>query len=143
MPAGNINKINNQIDAVIAWVDGSDPVLNEKRNTYLGRSDSSSLRSGAHSTRFASDNEIRYCVLSIMKFAPFIRNIYIITDGQDPDLYDDIKKYFPERLSSFRVIDHKEIFEGYEQYLPTFNSISIGHMIWRIKGLSDNFGPPQ
>ncbi|MCK7538203.1 MAG: hypothetical protein MZV63_48255 [Marinilabiliales bacterium] len=24
-------------------------------------------------------------------------------------------------------------------YLPTFNSISIANMIWRIKGLSENF----
>jgi len=127
------------VDVVIAWVDGNDPVLAEKRNRYIREGESSSLSSGAHSTRFASINEIRYCVLSILKFAPFIRNIFIITDGQDPDLWDDIKKYHPDRLDSFRIVDHKEIFEGFEDYLPTFNSISIGNMIWRIKGLSDNF----
>lgn len=127
------------IDAVIAWVDGDDPLLKEKRNRYLDASKGSSLASGAHSTRFASNNEIRYCVMSIMKFAPFVRNIYLITDGQDPGLYNDIKTYFPERINSFRIVDHREIFESYEQYLPTFNSISIGHMIWRIKGLSDSF----
>jgi len=127
------------IDVVIAWVDGSDPGLAEKRNSYLGKSDSSKPGSGAHLTRFASINEIRYCVLSIMKFAPFVRNIYIITDEQDPDLYDDIRLYYPERIKSFRIVDHKEIFSGFEDSLPTFNSISIGNMIWRIKGLSDNF----
>lgn len=127
------------IDAVIAWVDGSDPVLKEKRLSYAGGGNPGNAASGAHSTRFASVNEIRYCVLSIMKFAPFVRNIFIVTDRQDPDLYGDIKKLFPERLSSFRIVDHKEIFEGFEDCLPTFNSISIGQMIWRIKGLSENF----
>jgi len=127
------------IDAVIAWVDGSDPDLAEKRNRYLRMGENTGLGSGSHSTRFASINEIKYCVLSILKFAPFVRNIFIITDGQDPDLYDDIKKYYPERKESFRIVDHKEIFEGFEKFLPTFNSITIGNMIWRIKGLSPNF----
>lgn len=127
------------VDVVISWVDGSDPALAEKRRSYMKQGEAARRSSGAHSTRFASVNEIRYCVLSIMKFAPFVRNIFIVTDNQDPLLYNDIKTYYPEKLNSFRIVDHKEIFEGYEEYLPTFNSISIGNMVWRIKGLSDNF----
>lgn len=127
------------VDVVIAWVDGNDPALARKRKRYLSEKDDASLSSGAHATRFASINEIRYCVLSIMKFAPFVRNIFIITDGQDPGLYNDIRTYFPERADSLRIVDHKEIFRGFEEFLPTFNSISIGNMIWRIKGLSENF----
>jgi hypothetical protein len=129
---------NHPIDIVITWVDGDDPKLSEKRNRFL-KGTPSTISSKAHPTRFASINEIRYCVLSIFKFAPFVRNVFIVTDGQDPNLYYDIKTYYPERLNSIRIVDHTEIFEGYEQYLPTFNSISIGHMIWRIKALSDNF----
>jgi len=129
---------NHPIDVVIAWVDGNDPLLTAKRRSYL-QGDSSNISSGTHSTRFASTNEIRYCVLSIFRFAPFVRNIFIVTDGQDPGLYGDIQTYFPERLKSVRVVDHTEIFEGFEDYLPTFNSISIASMIWRIKGLSDSF----
>jgi len=132
------NDTSEPIDAVIAWVDGSDPRLTEKRNCYLDRP-GAKTHPGAHPTRFASVNEIRYCVLSILRFAPFIRNIYIITDGQDPNLNGDIKSYFPEKLKSVRIVDHTEIFEGFEKYLPTFNSISIGNMSWRIKGLSENF----
>ena len=37
------------------------------------------------------------------------------------------------------IVDHKIIFEGYEEYLPTFNSISIESMTWRIPGLSEHF----
>jgi hypothetical protein len=127
------------IDVVIAWVDGSDPKLTEKRKQFLSKAKNHGLPPGAQTTRFASNNEIKYCVLSIMKFAPFVRNIFIVTDDQVPDIYEDVKKYFPERLSSIRVVDHKEIFRDYEKYLPEFNSISIGNMVWRIDGLSENF----
>ena len=126
------------IDVVIAWVDGDDPKLAEKRSRYLPGS-RITTSSGAHSTRFASSNEIRYCVLSILRFAPFVRNIFIVTDEQDPGIDSDVRKYFPDRAKSLRIVDHREIFEGFEKYLPTFNSISIANMIWRIRGLSDNF----
>ena len=138
MTADSTSQSPGPIDAVILWVNGSDPPLTEKRNRYL-----KDIRGSSHPsvnpTRFSSVNEIRYCVLSIFKFAPFVRNMFIVTDGQDPDLYEDIKTLFPERLNSFRIVDHKEMFRGYEKYLPTFNSLSIESMIWRIKGLSDNF----
>ena len=126
------------IDVIIAWVDGSDPRLAEKRNRYIGMVDIP-ISSGAHSTRFASSNEIRYCVLSVLRFAPFVRNIFIVTDGQDPDVHDDVERYFPERSASVRIVDHQEIFRGYEEFLPTFNSITIASMIWRIEGLAEHF----
>ncbi len=126
------------VDVVIAWVDGSDPKLTEKRNRYSGKT-KVPVSSGAHPTRFASSNEIKYCVLSVLRFAPFVRNIFIVTDGQDPGLTGDLQKYFPERAGSVRIVDHTEIFDGYEEYLPTFNSISIANMIWRINGLAEKF----
>ena len=64
------------IDVVIAWVDGSDPDLNKKRMEYLDPKQKKTFP-GADSTRFNSLNEISYCVLSIFKFAPFVRNIFI------------------------------------------------------------------
>lgn len=126
------------IDVVIAWVDGGDVRLAEKRNRFL-KGNGGNDQPGADPTRFASINEIKYCVLSILKFAPFVRNIFIITDGQNPNLNEDIKSFFPEKFNSVKIIDHKEIFEGFEKFLPTFNSISIGNMIWRVKGLAEQF----
>ena len=75
----------NFIDAVIAWVDGSESKLNKKRNQYLNLSLKQQIP-GAANTRFRSLYEIRYCVLSILKFAPFIRKIFIVTDKQDPKM---------------------------------------------------------
>lgn len=126
------------IDAVITWVDGNDPLLNAKRQKYGTKKQFSQI-DVAGATRFANVGEIFWCVASINRFAPWIRRIFIITDGQDPHLEPFLEKHFPEGYIPIEIVDHKVIFEGYEQYLPTFNSISIETMIWRIPGLSERF----
>lgn len=127
------------IDFVVLWVDGNDPGMVEKRMHFMEQEGLSSAHTAALPTRFASSDEIRYCVLSIFANTPFVRKVFIVTDGQDPGLDGDLHKFFPERKDSVRIVDHKEIFRGYEEYLPTFNSTSISNMIWRIEGLSETF----
>ena len=109
------------IDVVITWVDGKVPKLEKKRLRYLKQEKFFSIH-GSLNTRFDSNNEIEYCVASILKFAPFVRNIFIVADGQSPKFSDSINKYFPKRINSIKIIDHKELFKGYEKFLPTFNS---------------------
>ena len=130
------NKI--PIDVVIPWVDGNDPKHKKKINSYLNDKDIARIP-GAYNTRFASINEIKYSILSILKFAPFVRNIFIVTDSQNPNIEKYIKDLFPGRLNSIQIVDHKEIFEGFEQFLPTFNSRTIDRLLWRIKGLSNHY----
>lgn len=126
------------IDIVVAWVNGEDPILKKKRMRYLNQNEDS-VPPGAAQTRFHSLNEIEYCVLSIFKFAPFVRKVFIVTDQQNPELDEVVKRYFPNRLPDVSIVDHTEIFRGYEEFLPTFNSICISNMLWRIKGLADHF----
>jgi len=38
-----------------------------------------------------------------------------------------------------RVVDHSEIFRGFEENLPTFNSSTILSVLWRIDDLAENF----
>ena len=128
----------NPIDVVIAWVDGSDKELIKKRKNYLNNN-GNEIIPGANSTRFQSLNEINYCIFSILKFASFIRKIFIVTDNQKPRVHKLVRKYFPKRELDIQIIDHVQIFEGYESFLPTFNSICISNMLWRIKGLSNQF----
>lgn len=130
--------INDPIDVVIAWVDGNDPRFVNKLSCYINQNGSDEIAKN-HKTRFASVNEIQYCVLSILKFAPFVRNIFIITNGQKPEIAEIIEESFPGRSNSIRIVDHLEIFMGFEEFLPTFSSRSIETMIWRIEGLSDSF----
>lgn len=126
------------IDAVITWVDGADPVHREKRLKALKESDSTevnTLPSGADITRFSNNDEIKYCIRSIVKFAPWINNIYIITDNQRPAfLTDDYME-----ANNIKIIDHKEIFKGFEWALPTFNTRTIETGLWRIPGLAERF----
>lgn len=76
---------------------------------------------------------------SVLRFAPFLRKIFIITDKQDPHLDEFIQKNFPENTIPIELIDHSVLFHGYEQFLPTFNSLSIETCLFRIPGLSENF----
>lgn len=129
----------NSIDAVILWVDGSDKKLSEKRARYLALENKTASHPGSLPLRFASSDEISYCIRSILKFAGFIRNIYLVTDEQDPDLYKMVEDRFPAKAGCIKIVDHREIFRDYGQYLPSFNSSSIHTMIWRIEGLSERF----
>ena len=126
------------IDAVITWVDGDDPVHRAKRRKY-GNSDFFQSEDVAASTRFSNLGEIFWCVASLNRFAPFLRKIYIVTDEQDPHLETFLEKTFPDGYIPVEIVDHRTIFKGYEQYLPTFNSITLETMTWRIPGLSDHY----
>ena len=127
----------NPIDAVIAWVDGNDPKHKEKIKPFLNKQNLSDDIAGP--TRYRSVGEIFYCVASILRFAPFIRKIFIITDNQNPQLDSFLKSNFPQSTTKIEIVDHTVIFEGYEKYLPVFNSISIETAMYRIPGLSENF----
>jgi hypothetical protein len=124
------------IDAVITWVDGQDPKHLQKLNTYLAELGVSRPRT-ADPTRFHNDGEINYCILSLLKFAPWIRNIYVVTDDQVPDIVTQLKGTQWEQ--KVKVVDHKVIFAGYEGVLPTFNIRSIMTVLWRIPDLAERF----
>ena len=64
-----------------------------------------------------------------------VRTIWLVTDDQVPAAIDRPKA----EQENIRIVDHREIFRGYEQFLPTFNSYAIETMLWRIDGLADRF----
>ena len=127
-----------KIDAVITWVDGNDPKHRRKRMEHGASALATSVDKAAE-TRFADVGEIFWCVASLNRYASWLNRIYIVTDEQNPGLDDFLAANFPEGHIPVEVVDHKVIFRGYEDCLPTFNSISIETMTWRIPGLSDHF----
>ncbi len=70
---------------------------------------------------------------------PFCRNIFIVTDNQKPEFVHEFAELGLCAFEKIRIVDHKEIFRGHEQHLPTFNTRSIESMLWNIEGLSDYF----
>ncbi len=129
------------MDAVITWVDGNDPQHKKKRLTALyanaNRVDPTS--NAAVETRFNDSGEIYFAIASILKFAPFIQRIFIVTDGQTPAHLDSFARSGICDADTIRVVDHAEIFRGFEHELPTFNSLSIETMLFRIEGLSEEY----
>lgn len=126
------------IDVVISWVDGLEPSHRKKMNVYLNNSETV-YEDIAAPTRFVSKGEIYFCVASILRFATFVNKIYLITDEQNPNLEHFVNVNFPENKIPIIIVDHTIIFRDYEEYLPTFNSISIETCLFRIPELSENF----
>lgn len=124
------------VDAVITWVDGADPAHARKRACYADDTRiQNTEEAGLLSTRFESLDEVRYCIYLIRKNAHWIDTIHLVTDNQCPAWLDPAAR---QRLNVV-LVDHRQIFTGFEHYLPTFNSRSIESLLHRIPNLSERF----
>ncbi|MGJ8604960.1 MAG: Stealth CR1 domain-containing protein [Marivita sp.] len=123
------------IDAVITWVNGNTETHRRKRARYMADAGASLLENAINPHRWNSDDEILYCLQSIENFAPWTRTIWIVLDSDPPDL----SRLSDALRAKIRFVDHHDIFGAFSAVLPTFNSLSIESMIWRIEGLSDRF----
>ena len=128
--------IPSKIDVVISWVDGSDPAHAEKRSVTMSKM---GLPFDPRSTRYSDMGEIYYCIASILKYAPFIDRIYLITDEQKPRFLDLFTREGICSEGKIQVVDHSVIFNGFEDCLPTFNPRPIETMMWRIPGIAEHF----
>lgn len=85
----------------------------------------------AASSRFVDNEELRYSLRSVIKYAPWVRHIYIVTNGQVPYWLDTTHP----RIT---VVQHSEIFPN-SSHLPTFSSPAIEVHLHRIPGLASRF----
>ena len=81
--------------------------------------------------KFSDFNQLKYSLRSIEMYAPWIRNIFIVTNGQKPSWVN----IDHPRIS---IITHSEIFED-KSDLPTFNSMAIEVHLHKIPGLRNIF----
>ena len=131
-----MNQCLHPLDIVIAWVDGNDIDLKIKRQQFTGQQEASGA---VEETRFASNDEIYFCIASILKYVPYCGKIYVVTDQQSPQWIGQFEQQNLCEKGKIRVVDHKELFDGHDSALPTFNSLSIETMLWNIRNLSDYF----
>lgn len=116
------------IDIVFSWVDGTDL---EWQRARAARMQSYVVGEGDdHEARFRQVNELKYAMRSVHMFAPWIRNIVIVTDSPQPDWLAD-----HPRVS---VLPSSEFF-GDPRALPTYNSHAVESQLHRIDGLSEHF----
>lgn len=119
-----------KIDIVYTWVDGSDP---DWRNRKLKRAKEvgNILPDSNFDFRFMDNDELKYSLRSVEKFAPWVNNIFIVTDNQIPGWLDTSHP-------KINIVDHSEIFSD-KKKLPTFSARGIESQIHHIKNLQEHF----
>lgn len=124
------------IDAVYTWVDGADPVHAAKRARHLPGG--ASAHAGGASL-FRDSRELRYSLRSLAHYAPWIRRVYLVTDGQCPSWLTKAGQGPAPLLKhpELVLVDHTEIIPL--QYLPTFNSHVIEAYLHRIPDLAEHY----
>ncbi|KAI4487528.1 hypothetical protein M0804_005677 [Polistes exclamans] len=114
------------IDVVYTWVNGSDPHFLKSLQKHIPITDSNTV-----SSRFSDKDELRYSLRSLEMYAPWVRHVYIVTNGQIPSWLDMDNP----RMT---LVTHDDIFLD-KSHLPTFSSPAIESHIHRIPGISDKF----
>ena len=117
--------MNNTIDFVIPWVDGSDREWLERKAKY-----NSGIDVDANVNRYRDWGTLKYWFRGVEKFAPWVNHIYFICDNKLPDWLNVDN----EKLT---VVRHEDYIP--QKYLPTFSANPIELNLHRIKGLSDQF----
>lgn len=110
------------------WVDGHDPEWARRRATCAGQAYHEEADNAA---RYLNRDELRYSLRSLDQYAPWVRTVYLVTDGQVPS-------WLNAGMPGIRVVSHKEIFDD-PSLLPTFNSHAIESQLHHIDGLSEHF----
>lgn len=78
--------------------------------------------------RFQDNDELKYSLRSLEKHANWVRNIYLVTNGQVPN-------WLNVSNPRIRLVTHEDIFPN-KTHLPTFSSPAIESHLHRIKGYS-------
>ncbi|AMC92904.1 hypothetical protein AOC36_02560 [Erysipelothrix larvae] len=118
--------MNQAIDFVVMWVDGNDPIWREKKKHY--KTDNV-FKEDDSEVRYRDWDNLEIWLKSVETFAPWVRNVFIITDNQQPKMNGNNPKV--------RIVDHKDFIP--EQYLPVFSANPIELNVHRIEGLSEQF----
>lgn len=114
------------IDAVVLWVDGSDPEWRKEKAKYEG----TFCEISTDDCRFREWGVFKYWFRGIEKNLPWIRTVHLVTNGQLPD-------FINTECKKLHLVKHSDIM--HKEHLPTFSSRAIEMNIHRIEGLSEQF----
>ena len=118
------------VDAVYLWVDGHEPAWQERRELRARSMSQTPAGDALSPVRFEQSDELRYSLRSLVRYAPWIRRIFIVTDQQRP-------AWLLEDPGTLDLVDHRDILPL--DHLPTFNSHAITAAVHRIDDLADRF----
>lgn len=115
-----------KIDFVILWVDGSDPKWLKEKNKYGEKK----IDIDDEINRYRDMKTLKYWFRSVEKNTPWVNKIHFITWGHLPD-------FLNVNHPKLNIVNHKNFIPI--EYLPTFNSNTIELNLHRIKDLSEKF----
>ncbi|MCW2815974.1 MAG: glycosyl transferase, group 1 [Nocardioides sp.] len=121
------------VDVVYTWVDGSDEAWEARRVARLAEvsgDPTTQTRAASGRARYVDRGELRYSMRSLHLFAPWVRTIHLVTDGQVPAWLDTSDP-------RIHLVDHRDLLPA--DALPTFNSHAIESVVHRIEGLAEHF----
>ncbi|MFJ8475215.1 stealth conserved region 3 domain-containing protein [Kitasatospora sp. NPDC094011] len=127
------------VDAVITWVDDTDPAWQQRRAAARERLTGTTETDGSTADglegdadlRFRNRDELRYCLRSLAAHAPWIRHVHLVTDDQVP-------QWLATDHPGLTVVPHRELFAG-TGVGPVFNSHAIESRLHLIPGLAEHF----
>lgn len=116
------------IDIVYTWVDSSAQEFQYQKAKH--HEPGTFKDEAVYEARFKSRDELLYSLRSINEYAPWVRKIFIVTNGQIPS-------WLSVDHHKIQLVRHSEIID--ERYLPTFNSHVIESCLHKITGLSEHY----
>ncbi len=120
-----------KIDIVYTWVNGADPEWIKKKEKTLKNNHIAYTEEATSKARWMDNNELLYSLRSISDYAPWVNNIFIVTDNQVP-------VWLNINHPKIHIIDHSDIFPE-DAILPVFNSMAIETRLHHIDGLSEHY----
>ena len=118
--------MNEKIDFVIMWVDGSDPAWLEEKNKYLEKK----IDTSNAINRYRDMGLLKYWFRGVERFAPWVNKIHFVTWGHIPS-------WLNTNNPKLNVVKHEDFIP--KKYLPVFNANAIEIHLHRIKGLTEKF----
>lgn len=114
------------IDFVVLWVDGDDPVWQAEKAKYQGKTENDSNAPN----RFRDWGLMPYWFRAVERFAPWVRKIHFVTCGHVPEF---LNMEHPKLCH----VKHTDFLPA--EVLPTFSSHAIEMNLHRIPGLAEHF----
>lgn len=120
-----MEKRTEEIDFVVTWVDGSDPVWRAQKAQYDGSGNIDDSEE-----RYRDWGLFRYWFRGVERFAPWVRKVHLVTWGHLPEWLDT-------ENPKLHIVRHEEYIP--KKFLPTYNSNVLEIYLHKIPELSERF----
>ena len=114
-------------DFIIFWVDDTDPAW---REAFLAARKEAGDNDDASTIRIRCWHNLHYWFRAVERFAPWVNRVHLVTWGHLPAWLDTAHP-------KLNIVRHEDFIPA--EYLPTFNSLTIGLNLHRIEGLAEQF----